>query len=222
MSRCRDEFPNGRNGAGHAEHRNRLVWRARRTRRLAWKGGPIGVVMLVVSVAMLATACSGGGSNGGGSNPPAGQAPTTTTRLLEVAPAPDPTTPDGVAVAALQQIYTWNPATESEGDALRRARKWLGPTLIRTLDNPSTAVDTPRPTLRWAEWAKENAHVEAFAFASGEKAPAGADPNRQQYKIGIEQTVVHPDGKREKLPPATVVATVVRGPGGNWLLDEFR
>ncbi|GAB3206438.1 hypothetical protein [Nocardia tengchongensis] len=178
--------------------------------------------MLVVSVAMLATACAGGTSTRSGSNPTGGQPPTSTTRLLEVAPAPDPTTADGVAVTALQQIYTWNPATESEGDALRRARKWLGPSLIRTLDSPSTAVDTPRPTLRWAEWGKANAHVEAFAFASGEKAPAGADPNRQQYKIGIEQTVVYPDGKRESLPPVTVVATVVRGARGSWLLDEFR
>ncbi|WP_460719535.1 hypothetical protein [Nocardia heshunensis] len=190
-------------------------------RRLAWKAGPSQVVMVVLSVAMLATAC-GGNSTGGGSKSTAAQPPTSTTRLLEQAPAPDPTTPDGVAVTALEQIYTWYPATESEGAALQRARKWLGPSLIRTLDTPSTSVDTPRPTLRWAEWAKAGAHVEAFAFASGEKAPAGADPNRQQYKIGIEQTVVYPDGKREPLPPATVVATVVRGTTGGWLLDEFR
>lgn len=238
MIRCRENE--------HADSGNPLVWPGYTAQRLAWKGGPvlrrrrgpvsastgvhgasagmrpaIGVVMLVVSVAVLATAC-GGSSTGGGSNPSAGQAPTSTTRLLEDAPAPDPTTPDGVAVTALEQIYTWYPATESEGDALRRARKWLGPSLIRTLDNPSTGVETPRPSLRWADWAKAGAHVEAFAFASGEKAPAGADPNRQQYKIGIEQTVVYPDGRRESLPPATVVATVVRGPAGGWLLDEFR
>ncbi|MTJ64175.1 hypothetical protein KP696_37495 [Nocardia seriolae] len=190
-------------------------------RRLAWRGGPSQVVMVVLSVAMLATAC-GSGSTGGGSKPTAAQPPTSTTRLLEVAPAPDPTTADGVAVTALEQIYTWYPATESEGDALRRARKWLGPSLIRVLDTPTGSVETPRPVLRWTEWAKAGAHVEAFAFASGEKAPAGADPNRQQFKIGIEQTVVYPDGKRESLPPATVVATVVRGPTGGWLLDEFR
>ncbi|MEC3918206.1 hypothetical protein [Nocardia sp. CDC160] len=178
--------------------------------------------MVVLSVAMLAAGCGGGSTSGGGSNKTAAQPPTSTTRLLEQAPAPDPTTPDGVAVTALQQIYTWYPATESEGDALKRARKWLGPSLVRTLDNQSVSVETPRPTLRWSEWAKAGAHVEAFAFASGEKAPAGTDPNRQQYKIGIEQTVVYPDGKREALPPATVVATVVRGTAGGWLLDEFR
>lgn len=139
-------------------------------RRLAWRGGPSQVVMVVLSVAMLATAC-GSGSTGGGSKPTAAQPPTSTTRLLEVAPAPDPTTADGVAVTALEQIYTWYPATESEGDALRRARKWLGPSLIRVLDTPTGSVETPRPVLRWTEWAKAGAHVEAFAFASGEKAP---------------------------------------------------
>ncbi|MFJ4655595.1 hypothetical protein ACIP5Y_30315 [Nocardia sp. NPDC088792] len=178
----------------------------------------IQVVMLVVSVAMLATAC--GGSSGGGSNPDAGQPPTSTTRLLENAPAPDPSTPDGVAVAALGAIYTWYPATENQGASLARARKWLGPTLIRTLDTPPSVTETPRPTVQWADWGKANAHVEAFAFASGEKAP-GSDANRQQYKIGIEQTVVYPDGKRATLPPTTVVATVVHV-NGSWLLDEFR
>ncbi|WP_405493433.1 hypothetical protein [Nocardia sp. NBC_00511] len=179
--------------------------------------------MLVVSAALLATACGGGGTtSGSGSDPSAGQPPTSTSRLLEDAPAPDPTTPDGVAVTALEQIYTWYPATESEGDALKRARKWLGPSLIRTVDVPTTVTESPRPSLRWTEWAKAGAHVEAFAFASGEKAPAGTDPNRQQYKIGIEQTVVYPGGKRESLPPSTVVATVVRGATGGWLLDEFR
>ncbi|WP_245568669.1 hypothetical protein [Nocardia concava] len=177
---------------------------------------------VVVGTALSATACATGSSGGGGSKSTGAQPPTSTTRLLEVAPAPDPTTADGVAVRALEEIYTWYPATEAEGDALKRARKWLGPSLIRTLDTPSTGVETPRPQLRWADWAKAGARVEAFAFASGEKAPAGADPNRQQYKIGIEQTVVYPDGRREALPPATVVATVVRGAAGVWLLDEYR
>lgn len=177
----------------------------------------IRVALLAVGIAMAATAC--GGSGGGESG---GQSPPSTTRLLENAPAPDPTTPDGVAVAALREIYTWYPATESEGDALRRARKWLGPSLIRTLDTPASGVETPRSSLRWTDWGKAGAHVEAFTFASGEKAPAGADPARQQYKIGIEQTVVYPDGKRESLPATTVLATVVQGAGGTWLLDEFR
>ncbi|GAB4585222.1 hypothetical protein [Nocardia sp. IFM 10818] len=178
--------------------------------------------MLLVSVALLVTACgSDSGDSGSGTGP--GGAATSTTRLLESAPAPDPTSAEGVAVAALREIYTWNPATETPGAALARARKWLGPTLIRTLDTPPTGVETPKPSLQWADWGKAGAHVEAFAFASGEKAPNGTDPNRQQYKIGIEQTVVYPDGRREPLPPATVVATVVRSTaGGTWLLDEFR
>lgn len=180
------------------------------------------VVMLVVSVATLTSACGSdsGSSDGAGHGGP--QSPTPTTRLLEVAPAPEPTSGEGVAVTALREIYTWYPATEVQGaPALQRARKWLGPTLIRTLDTPPAGAETPRATLQWADWSKSGAHVEAFAFASGEKAPPGADPNRQQYKIGIEQTVVYPDGRREPLPPSTVVATVVRVPSG-WMLDEFR
>ncbi|MCU1642380.1 MAG: hypothetical protein JWN03_2655 [Nocardia sp.] len=176
------------------------------------------VVMLVVGVAMLVSACGSGG--GSGSGPSQLQPPTSTTRLLQSAPTPDPTTPDGVAVAALREIYTWYPATESQSAALARARKWLGPTLIRTLDTPPTSAETPKATLQWADWGKAGAHVEAFVFASGETAPPGADPNRQQYKIGIEQTVVSPDGRREPLPAGTVVATVVRT-NGSWLLDEF-
>ncbi|MEV6768958.1 hypothetical protein AB0N05_10070 [Nocardia sp. NPDC051030] len=181
----------------------------------------IGVVMLVVSVALLVTACGSGSGSGGNSGQGTSNPPTSTTRLLEDAPAPDPTTAEGVAVAALREIYTWYPATETQDAALARARKWLGPTLIRTLDTPTTSVEAPKPSLQWAEWGKAGAHVEAFAFASGAKAPAGTDPNRQQYKIGIEQTVVYPDGRRATLPSTTVVATVVRN-GGSWLLDEFR
>ncbi|WP_307817635.1 hypothetical protein [Nocardia acididurans] len=181
----------------------------------------IQVVMLVLSVAMLATACGGDSGSSEGSGYTTFAPPTSTTRLLEDAPALDPTTADGVAVRALQEIFTWYPATETQDSALRRARKWLGPTLIRTLDTPPSGAETPKASLQWADWAKAGAHVEAFAFASGEKAPTGADPDTQQYKIGIEQTVVYPDGRRAPLPSSTVVATVVRTPGG-WLLDEFR
>lgn len=174
------------------------------------------VVMLVVSVAVSAAACSSG-SPGSDSV----QSPTSTVRQLEAAPPPDPSTPDGVAVAALKEIYTWYPATETQGAALSRARKWLGPNLIRTLDTPTTAADAPKTSLQWAQWAKAGVKIEAFAFASGEKAPDTGDPDHQQYKIGIEQSAVYPDGHREAQPPATVIATVVRTAGG-WRLDGFR
>ncbi|MFI9404580.1 hypothetical protein [Nocardia sp. NPDC052316] len=175
--------------------------------------------MLVVSVAMLGAACGrgDGADTGSGGAPPA----TSTTRLLEGVPAPDPVTPDGVAVAALQEIYTWQPATEAQGTSLTRARKWLGPSLVRMLDGSPTGLETPRTTLQWADWAAAKARVGAFTFASGEKPPSGGDPNMQQFKIGIEQTVVYPNGRKETLPPATVIATVVRTPEG-WRLDAFR
>jgi hypothetical protein len=177
------------------------------------------VVMLVVSVAMLGAACSradGGDAGSGGAHPA-----TSTPRLLEEAPAPDPVTPDGVAVTALKEIYTWEPATEDQGASLTRARKWLGPSMIRMLDSSPTGLETPKATLQWADWAKAKARVEAFTFAAGDKPPAGADPNIQQFKIGIEQTVVYPNERKEKLPPATVIATVVRTSDG-WRLDAFR
>ncbi|GAA5054136.1 hypothetical protein [Nocardia callitridis] len=173
------------------------------------------VVMLVVSVAMLGSACGSGDSESSGP-----QSPTSTTRLLEQAPAPDPTTPDGVAVTALREIYTWLPATESQGDSLSRARKWLGPSLTRMLNTPPAAESTPNPSLQWADWGAAGARIEAFTFAAGER-PPNTDPNVQQFKIGIEQTVVYPDGRKEPLPPATVIATVVATPDG-WRLDAFR
>ncbi|MEV0292478.1 hypothetical protein [Nocardia sp. NPDC050710] len=176
------------------------------------------VVMLVVSVAMLGAAC---GRDSGDASSGASHPVTSTTRLLEGAPAPDPVTPDGVAVTALREIYTWQPAAEAQGTSLNRARKWLGPSLIRVLDSASSVTETPKQTLQWADWAKAKATVQAFTFASGERPPAGADPNTEQYKIGIEQTVVYPDGRKESLPPSTVIATVVRTPEG-WRLDAFR
>ncbi|MFI5775936.1 hypothetical protein [Nocardia sp. NPDC051570] len=175
------------------------------------------VVMLMAGIAMLTVGCGGSGSGTDSSVSP----PTSTVRPLEAVPAPDPTTSDGVAVAALREIYTWYPVTETQGSSLGRARKWLGPSLVRTLDTPPSGVDTPKPTLQWADWGKAGAKIEAFTFASGEKAPPGGDPDHQQYKIGIEQTVVYPDGRRRPLPPTTVIATVARTPDG-WRLDGFR
>ncbi|WP_460696732.1 hypothetical protein [Nocardia thraciensis] len=207
---------------GHAGTGSARVLPIRRPGRITWKNTMKQanlVVMLVVGVAMLAAAC--GGSGGDDADAAAGRTPTSTLRQLEAVPAPDPTTPDGVAVAAIKEIYTWYPRTESQDASLLRARKWLGPSLIRILDTPPGAAETPKPTLRWADWGKADAKVEAFTFASGEKAPNAGDPNNQQYKIGIEQTVVYPDGRREPLPPATVIATVVHTPDG-WRLDGFR
>ncbi|MEV6323401.1 hypothetical protein AB0M45_19725 [Nocardia sp. NPDC051787] len=191
--------------------------------RLAWNDKASAraklVVMLVLSVAVLSAACGRADRADKGSD--AAHPATSTTRLLEVAPAPDPVTPDGVAVAALREIYSWQPATESQGASLSRARKFLGPSLIRMLDTAPTVVEAPKSSLQWADWAREEARVEAFTFASGEKAPILTDPNVQQFKIGIEQTVVYPNGRKEALPPATVIATVVRTPDG-WRLDAFR
>ncbi|QIS04873.1 hypothetical protein F5X71_23355 [Nocardia brasiliensis] len=177
------------------------------------------VVMLVMSVAMLSAACGTGNredAGSGGAHPA-----TSTTRMLEGVPAPDPVTPDGVAVTALREIYTWQPATEAQGASLARARKWLGPSLIRVLDSTPTGLETPKTTLQWSDWATAKARVEAFTFASGERPPNDGDPNVQQFKIGIEQTVVYPNGRKEQLPPATVIATVVQTPDG-WRLDAFR
>ncbi|WP_024805534.1 hypothetical protein [Nocardia sp. BMG51109] len=203
---------------GHAETGSGRVRPLPRPGRITWmntvKQANL-VVVLVVGVGVLTSACGGDGSDG------AVRSPTPTPRRLEAVPAPDPTTPDGVAVAAVKEIYTWYPVTEAQGGSLARARKWLGPSLIRTLDTPAGAAETPKPTLRWADWGKAGARVEAFTFASGEKAPSAGDPDHEQYKIGIEQTAVYPDGRREPLAPATVIATVVRTPDG-WRLDGFR
>jgi hypothetical protein len=191
----------------------RLAWRDKANARAKL------VVMLVLSVAMLGVAC--GRADRVDAESGEGHSAMSTTRLLEGVPAPDPVTPDGVAVAALREIYSWEPATENQGASLARTRKLLGPSMIHMLDASPTGIETPKATLQWAEWAKAGAHVEAFTFASGEKAPNITDPNIQQFKIGIEQTVVYPNGRKEPLPPATVIATVVRTPDG-WRLDAFR
>jgi hypothetical protein len=210
-------------GSEHAEAREAIGPPNCRSWRLAWnnraKARAKLVVMLVVSVALLVAACSR--DNRGDASSGASHPVTSTTRLLEGVPAPDPVTADGVAVAALKEIYTWQPEIETQGASLTRARKWLGPSLIRMLDSTPAGLQTPKPTLQWADWAKAKAHVEAFTFASGEKPPVSADPNVQQFKIGIEQTVVYPNGRKEPLAATTVIATVVRTPEG-WRLDAFR
>lgn len=191
----------------------------RRSGRLAWKyrvSADAGLMVALVSGIALLGACGAVDDTTGSEAGPG----TSTVRRLEAVPAPDPATPDGVAVAALREIFTWRPVTEDQGASLGRARKWLGPSLLRVLDG-YTRAETPRTTLRWGEWAAAGARVDAFTFASGERPPTAADPNVAQFKIGIEQTVVYPDGRAEALPPATVIATVVRTPGG-WRLDGFR
>lgn len=187
--------------------------------RLAWKqktGAGAGlVVVLMLGITML-SGCGGGDDPG-----TAGGPAVSTPRQLEAVPAPDPATPDGVAVAALREIFRWEPATEVPGDSLERARRFLGPGLLRVVDTSSDTASAPPVSLRWGEWAAAGARVEAFTFASGDRPPAGPDPDVRQYKIGIEQTVVYPDGREESLAPATVIATVVRTPAG-WRLDGYR
>ncbi|MGW5382817.1 hypothetical protein [Nocardia sp. NPDC003963] len=170
--------------------------------------------MLAITVL---SGCGGSGEDVGSS----GAAATSTPRRLEAVPAPDPVTPDGVAVAALREIYQWEPATEKSGDSLERARKWLGPSLVRVLDASTATTGAPAVSLQWGDWAAAGARVEAFTFASGDRPPAGPDPAVAQFKIGIEQTVVYPGGREEPLAPSTVIATVVRTPQG-WRLDGYR
>src|SRR5690606_34577415 len=140
----------------------------RRPGRLAWKNRVSAqaklVVVLVAGIAMLSAACGRDADDEAG--PGSGPA-TSTTRQLEAVPAPDPGTPEGVAVAALREIYTWKPVSEDQGASLVRARKWLGPSLIRVIEGTTAAGETPKPTLRWAEWAGAGARIDAFTFASG-------------------------------------------------------
>ncbi|MEV0080198.1 hypothetical protein AB0H58_27645 [Nocardia neocaledoniensis] len=190
----------------------------RRTPEITWwERTRIRTIPAVMLVAVLSTVAACGGD----ADTARSDGATSTTRLLDAAAPVDPTTPDGVAVVALREIYTWNPTTEEPGASVQRARKWLGPSMIRMLDSSDGVTGTPKPSLRWADWGKAKARVEAFTFASGEPAPTGADPAVAQYKIGIEQTVVYPNGRSEELPPSTVIATVVQTPQG-WRLDAFR
>lgn len=194
-----------------------------------------GVCALAVSAALATASCGSESSNAVSTPPP----PPATTGLRNV-PSPAITTPEGVAVAALREIFTWYPAQEKPSDSFRRARQWLGPSLTRlangagpasattsavALPPPSSAaaapsVETaPPPSLRWNEWATAGAVVEAFAFASGE-VPADTDPARVLRKIGIEQTVVYRD-RREPLPSIAVIATLIKTDAG-WRLDQYQ
>lgn len=180
---------------------NRSVW---------WRFG----VITTCLVGLATAAC--------GSDPAATDGHSrTTTRSITAAPAPDPQSPEGVAVAAIREVYTWYPATEPEGSSLARARRWLGPRLLRTLDQRSEVVGTPRTSVRWSDWATARARVEAMTFAAGERPPNSTDPTVQQFKIGIEQTVVYPDGHTESLPSSAVLTTVVQTPEG-WRLDAIQ
>ncbi|MFC4373585.1 hypothetical protein ACFO5K_05680 [Nocardia halotolerans] len=182
-----------------------------------WDRTRIRTIPAVMLVAVLTSVAACGGDVDPARPDQAGS----TTRQLEAAATADPSTPEGVAVVALREIFTWNPLTEEPGDSVARARKWLGPSMVRMLDASTGEAAAAKPSLRWAEWAKARAHVEAFTFASGDQAPEDADPAVAQFKIGIEQTVVYPNGSTEALPPSTVIATVVQTTQG-WRLDAFR
>ncbi len=166
---------------------------------------------LLPLVILLLAGCGGGTDRPA---PPPAAAPSTS-----VAAPVDPAAaaPDAVAVEALRIIFSWYPAAERPGDSLAKARPLLGPKLLAVLDRPGTA---PKTSLEWGDWARERAKIEAFAFASGQRAPLD-DPDRVERKIAVEQTAIYPDGRRVALPPATVVATIVRT-GQGWRLDDYR
>jgi len=213
-------------------------------RRAGRSAGSVGFVLLLGVVLALSGCGDGDGSSEGGRAVPGSAAPTT---YRVSAPPADPRTAEGVAVLALTQIFTWRPAAEASGASMQRARQWLGPRLRQVLDQPATNVPMPKQEPQWTDWAAKGAIIKAFAFASGEQAPA-PDPGtavsttdtasptdasgpsrtgssspvsrRELVKVGIEQTVVYPDGRSEQLPPTTVIATVVRTSDG-WLLDDY-
>lgn len=179
---------------------------------------------VLLPVAAVLAACSLGSTGSQSASP----TDTSTPAFHVSAPPPDAGTAEGVAVLALTQIFSWRPATEQSGDSLLRAARWLGPPLNTVAAAPATGVPTPKPSLQWSDWAAKGAIINAFAFASGEQAPAppatsavNGELRRELVKIGIEQTVVYPDGHREQLPPTTVIATMGLTANG-WLLDEYR
>ncbi|MFH5227539.1 hypothetical protein [Antrihabitans spumae] len=133
----------------------------------------------------------------------------------------DTNSADTVAVEALARIFSWRPADEPQGGSLARARDLLGPTLLTVVDGYASDSAPPRTSLQWAHWRDTGARVDAFTFASAE--PSGdTDPARIQHrKIGIEQTVVYPDGDTESLPPTAVIATLIRTSDG-WRLDTYQ
>lgn len=136
-------------------------------------------------------------------------------------PSVDTNSADSVAVEALARIFSWRPADEPQGGSLARARDLLGPALLTVVDANAAASTPPRTSLQWAHWRETGARIDAFTFASAE--PSGdTDPARIQHrKIGIEQTVVYPDGDTESLAPTAVIATLVRTADG-WRLDTYQ
>ncbi|MBJ8342957.1 hypothetical protein JGU71_29130 [Antrihabitans sp. YC3-6] len=133
----------------------------------------------------------------------------------------DTNSADTVAVEALARIFSWRPADEPQGGSLARARDLLGPTLLTVVDANAAASTPPRTSLQWAHWREAGARIDAFPFASAE--PSGdTDPTRIQHrKIGIEQSVVYPDGDTELLLPTAVIATLIHTADG-WRLDTYQ
>ena len=96
-----------------------------------------GLAGAVVATLVLSAGCGGGDNS---SAPPRTAAPTTTG--LRDVPPPAVTTPEGVAVAALREIFSWRPVAEKPGESLRRARQWLGPALLRVVDGTVAVATT--------------------------------------------------------------------------------
>jgi hypothetical protein len=133
------------------------------------------------------------------------------------ATTPDNASPQQVAVSALTQVYTWQPAVEpTRGDALARAAAWLGGDLLAAAQAPATDTGL-RPDADWVRWAAQQAVVRATVALTGEETtPVGG----HVYTATVTQSVLTPAGvTAQKSFPVT--ATLTQTPNG-WRLTAYR
>ncbi|MDN5758936.1 MAG: hypothetical protein L0H59_10445 [Tomitella sp.] len=187
-------------------------------------------VAAALCLTLMAVGCGSGGDGGAGS-PPAASTRTDSrpaaaqpTRSSE--PAPDVTSvnpatidrqnPEAVAIAAVEAIYTVEPAVdESAADAYERAAPLLTPRMIdaiRAIDSPSGSDPN------WGKWKRKNAIVAATATIARQDKPI--DTDRAYRYIKLVQKV-HTDSGSRSQEPIYLFVGLAHGDTG-WKLDSMK
>ncbi|WP_459963945.1 hypothetical protein [Nocardia sp. IFM 10818] len=170
---------------------------------------------MIVAAGLLAVGCANDRST---DSPPSSTTPHPSTAPTPIT-APGPKAGDSaeaVAAAAMKELYTLRPATESPGDSLTRIRGWLSLAMLARIGS----LTAPAASLEWAGWAGSGAQVDAKAFVSAERPPS-EEPGLASRKVGVSQTVSWPDGHSESRAPFTVVVDLIDTPAG-WRVDDYR
>lgn len=127
---------------------------------------------------------------------------------------------DQTAITAMQMILSWQPAIDaSKGDALVRAKPWLGGDLLAAAEEGKSV--SIRPDRDWQQWAAAKDALTANCARSDTTPAAPAGMRTVVIDVTCRQSVLHATGQSTPRTPETWRATVTRTDDG-WRLTDYR